>query len=379
MKPRKIRFMQRNNSDFYVALKTRINEYFKDNNISKYANQQMVFKTVFWLTIFFTTYFLILFSGLPKIVLLILAGVYGYAMLLLSLNIGHDASHNAYSSNSKINRKLSYVFELIGASSYLWDIMHNRSHHSYINIHESDVAIDADPFLRLSYDAPLRPIQRYQHIYGLFVYGMATLFWVLWKDFRYIRQPHIGPFDTRKHPIKEYLILIIGKLFYFGMNLVIPMLLLDISFIEWLAGFILMHFVMGLTLALTFQTTHAVEETQLPKKNAYGDIENSWAQHVLEVTSDYRPNSKLLNFLYGGLNTHVAHHLFPDICHIHYPAITRIIKSTSAEFGLRYVETPSMWTAIYSHLKHLRSLGRYNSPPNYPNPVNEQSLVTART
>lgn len=296
--------------------------------------------------------------------MLLLAVIFGFAMLSISLNIGHDASHNSYSRNRKINKLLSYTFEMIGASSYLWNIMHNRSHHSYINIHASDVAIDADPFLRLSYDAPRKPIHRYQHIYGLFVYGMATLFWVVWKDFKYIQRKSIGHDEIKSHPQKIWITLIISKILYFLYMAVIPLMVLDISFGEWFLGFFVIHFVMGITLALTFQTTHAVEETLPPRIDDDRNVHNSWAVHVLESTSDYLPDSFLLNWCFGGLNTHVAHHMFPEVCHIHYPEITRIIRTTCEEFGMRYVENKGMLPALVSHLKHLRNLGREERSPH---------------
>lgn len=361
---KKAKYLERNNTDFYLTLRRRIREYFKDQGTTKYANTLMVVKTIFWIGLFWACYFLILFGEFSKPIMLLLAMVFGFAMLCISLNVGHDASHNSYSRNRKLNRVLSYVFEMIGASSYLWDIMHNKSHHSYINVHVSDVAIDADPFLRLSYDAPRRSIHRFQHIYGLFVYGLATLFWVVWKDFKYIMRPRIGQDEVSGHPTSVWISIFITKIVYFTYMMVIPLMVLDISFGEWLLTFVLIHFVMGITLALTFQTTHAVEETLPPRIDDDRNIHNSWAVHTLEATSDYQPDSFILNWCFGGLNTHVAHHMFPDVCHIHYPAITRIIRATAEEYGMRYVENKNMLSALISHLKHLRNLGREEKSPH---------------
>ena len=54
----------------------------------------------------------------------------------------------------------------------------------------------------------------------------------------------------------------------------------------------------------------------------------------------------------------VEHHLFPKICHVHYPAISDIVKDTATEFGVPYIENKSFWTALASHSRVLKKLGR---------------------
>jgi len=62
--------------------------------------------------------------------------------------------------------------------------------------------------------------------------------------------------------------------------------------------------------------------------------------------------------LVGGLNFQIEHHLFPKVSHIHYPAISKIIKQTCADFGITYMEFPRMRHAIASHASYLRRMGR---------------------
>ena len=38
----------------------------------------------------------------------------------------------------------------------------------------------------------------------------------------------------------------------------------------------------------------------------------------------------------------VVHHLFPNICHTHYPAIAPIVVDTCREFGVPYKVFPSV-------------------------------------
>jgi linoleoyl-CoA desaturase len=68
--------------------------------------------------------------------------------------------------------------------------------------------------------------------------------------------------------------------------------------------------------------------------------------------------SKIAAFLCGGLNFQVEHHLFPKVCHIHYPAISDIVKETAHEFDLPYNENDTFMSALKSHYHFLKSAGR---------------------
>jgi len=60
----------------------------------------------------------------------------------------------------------------------------------------------------------------------------------------------------------------------------------------------------------------------------------------------------------GGLNFQVEHHLFPTICHVHYPHIADIVKSTTEEYGVPYLENETFTQAIVSHINTLRRFGK---------------------
>jgi linoleoyl-CoA desaturase len=352
-----IKYHQHDVNLFFTEVRARSEKMFEANGKTRFGGRALYWKTGFWLGIYWVFYALILAGWLSFPFSLLLWMAFGFSMLLISLNIGHDASHGSFSPNKHVNRIFAYVFELIGTSSYLWGIMHNKAHHGYVNLHANDVAIQTEPMLRLSEEAPLYPWHRFQHLYGFGLYSISTLFWVLLKDFKFISKPRIGPFETRPHPWQQIVSLVIFKLLYFGYIVFIPCWVAGIPIGHVLLGFLVMHLTMGITLGLTFQTTHAVEETLPPRWRQFGVIDNPWAIHILESTSDFNTQSRMLNFLFGGLNTHVAHHLFPQYAHVHYPAISKIIREVAAEQGLPYVENKSMWVAAWSHIKYLKYLG----------------------
>lgn len=146
-----------------------------------------------------------------------------------------------------------------------------------------------------------------------------------------------------------YVLSLIGLPVYFGL-----------PFGEVIIGFLLMHFVAGFVLTLIFQLAHSVEGTTHPMPNKEGVIENNWAIHQMQTTVNFAPDNKLLSWYVGGLNFQVEHHLFPKICHVHYPNIAKIVKQTAKEFNVPYLENQTFFKAIKAHFKLLRNLGKFN-------------------
>lgn len=60
----------------------------------------------------------------------------------------------------------------------------------------------------------------------------------------------------------------------------------------------------------------------------------------------------------GGLNFQIEHHLFPNICHVHYRDLSKIVEETAHEFNLPYNLKPTFAEAVQSHMRTLKSLGR---------------------
>lgn len=106
-----------------------------------------------------------------------------------------------------------------------------------------------------------------------------------------------------------------------------------------------------------FQLAHSVEEASFPLPNAVNIIENDWAMHQLNTTVNFARGNKLLSWYVGGLNFQVEHHLFPNICHVHYPEISKIVEQTAKEFNVPYLCSPTIRTAVGSHIRMLKRFG----------------------
>lgn len=352
-----VRFADKGRSAFFATVKKRVEDYFIKNDISKHANAEMIFKTVLFLGSFIASYLLLLLGNFSTPTMLLLAVSIGVLGALIGFNICHDAIHGSYSSNLYVNKALSMVFNIIGANPYVWSISHNIVHHTYTNIagHDEDIEV-APGLIRLSTEDKLTPIQRYQHLYAFLLYGLASVSWVFRKDFKKFFQEKIGNHKNR-HPKMEYFNLFFYKGIYYLLFIGLPLWLMPISFGGWLVGFLLMHLAQGLVLGLVFQLAHVVEGTAFPLPNEEGNIEEAWAEHQLRTTANFARNSRLANFLCGGLNMQIEHHLFPKICHVHYRAISDIVQQTAQEFQLPYIENKTFGSALQSHYRMLRKLG----------------------
>lgn len=377
---KKIKFTNVEQSTFYVTVRKRVDAYFTDNDISIHANPAMWFKTIFFMAGMLAIYLTILLGGFHAGINLVLCALLGMFGAFVGFNVCHDAIHKAYSSNARVNQVFSFVFNLIGASPYVWNICHNIVHHTYTNIAGHDEDIDVAPgLIRFSEAETVNKVQSYQHYYAFVLYSFAMLSWVFRKDYKKFFQKKIGE-HVANHPKIEYFKLFFYKAIYYFLFIGLPLLVMDITWWQFLTGFLVMQFAQGLVLGLVFQLAHVVEGTSFPFPNEEGNIEEAWAVHQLQTTANFGVDCKVTSFLCGGLNRQVEHHLFPKICHIHYPAIGAIVKQTAAEFNLEYIESSSFGTALVSHYKTLRRLGKetYKDTPYINRPdqfMNRPAMV----
>lgn len=354
---RRVKFATDREEAFMRELKSRVQAYFTERSISDKANAAMVGKTISLLALTFGSYGLIMSGAFSPAVMLTLCLVMGVGVAGIGFSIAHDALHGAYSSSRKVNAALGLIFDLSGANGYLWKITHNVIHHTYTNIQGIDEDLEVSPLLRLSPTSEHKPIHRYQHLYALIAYSFSTLFWVFVKDYKYLMQRDLGPYRNIRHPRAEVVKLFAMKAIYYTYMIVLPLLLLDITLIQFAIGFLAVHLTAGLILGVIFQLAHVVEGTEHFATPENELMEDSWLVHEMKTTSDFGRNNRLLNWYVGGLNFQVEHHLFPRVCSVHYPAISPIVESVAAKYGIPYHSHGTLRGAIASHLRMLKTLG----------------------
>lgn len=364
MQTKTVRF-SKSSDDFAKELRKRVNQYFKDNNISRYANANMVVKTIFMLCLYIVPFVLMLTVFENYWLLLLMWVTMGFGMSGIGLSIMHDANHHAYSKNANVNIVLGKLLDLVGGSNVNWRIQHNVLHHTYTNVTGMDEDIDSGVLMRFSPDQKMLKGHKYQHIYAWFLYGFMTIMWVFSKDYaQYARYKKRGLLETQGISSRRFLTsLIISKVLYLGIFLVLPLIFSASSWWFTLIGFFIMHFVAGLTLACIFQPAHVVPTSEFQTPDVSGTIETDWAVNQLMNTANFANKSRLFSWYVGGLNYQIEHHLFPNICHVHYRKISNIVRETAFEYNLPYHSYATFLQALREHGKMLKDLGRNEKAP----------------
>ncbi len=353
----KVTFTKAAPAGFSKDVKQRVDEYFRVNKLSKKADYRMVFKTIVLLALTYGSYGLVLSGHFTPAQMVPFCFLMGIGMAGIGFSISHDALHGAYSSNRTVNAVLGFSFDLLGANGYIWKITHNCIHHTYTNIHGHDEDLVVADFIRLSPRTEYKPIHRLQPILAFFAYSLSTLFWVFIKDYKYFLKKDLGPFRGKRHPASKVLTLILTKAFYYTYTIAIPLWVLPVSVGQFLVGYLIVHLTAGLILGVVFQLAHVVEGTEFPEAGVDGGMESTWVAHQMATTSDFARHNKLLSWYIGGLNFQIEHHLFPDVCSIHYPQISPIVEEAARRHHVPYHSHATLRQAIASHYRTLKKFG----------------------
>jgi len=342
---------------FETDLRQRVNQYFQRGaGRSKSGDWRLYLKTAVIFALFAASYVLLVFAAQNLWQGLLLVTLLGLSTALIGFNIAHDAGHKSYAKTPWVNQVMAATMDLVGGSSYMWYWKHVVIHHRYVNITGYDTDIELGLLGRLSPHQKRLPFYRWQHIYLWFVYGFLAIQWEFVADFEKIILGRIGGHGFPRPTGRDLAVFIAGKVVFFGWALLIPWI-----FHPWYA--VLFYYgvgvlVLGGSLSIVFQIPHCVEESEFPLPSPdTGRMEQPWAVHQSNVTVDYARRSPVAAWLFGGLNFHKEHHLFPTISHIHYPALAGIVEQTCRDHGLAYREHRTFLSGIAAHYRWLRKMG----------------------
>lgn len=344
--------------EFSLAVRKNVNTYFKERGISTKGNSIMFIKALIMLSIYITPFMFLLTIKENTLIALMLVILMGIGEAGIGMSVMHDAAHSAFSSKKWVNQLFASTMFLLGSNSFNWKIQHNILHHTFTNIYGYDQDIEKKATLRLCEHAPLKKFHKYQFLYAYFFYGFMTLA-KLFSDIAQLVEFNREGItkEQGKSPTKEIFKLIITKVIYFFIIIGLPIWVTDFKWWQILIGFCMMHLTAGMIMSTIFQMAHVVQGAMQPVPDKNGVINNEWAVHQLLSTSDFARNNLFLNWYAGGLNFQIEHHLFPNICHIHYRNIAPIVQHTAKEFGFNYNLKPSLTAAFISHAKRLKELG----------------------
>jgi linoleoyl-CoA desaturase len=356
--PTKMRFAP--SSPFSRELRRRTDAYFDspEAQIERRDQPLMYLKSFVILTWFVASWALLVFAATEAWQGVLLAVSLGLSIAGIGMSIQHDANHGAYSTRPFVNRVLRATLDAMGVSSCIWRQKHNVQHHTYTNIDGLDYDLDFGVIARLSPEQPRRAWHRFQHIYMWFLYGFLLPKWVFFDDWNVLVKRRMGPHRMPTMSRKDLLWFAGGKLFFVGWAIVIPALFHPLW--QVLVFHLIAIFALGVTLSIVFQLAHVVEEAGFPSASSAADhhMPSDIASHQVETTVDFARKSAILTWFLGGLNFQVEHHLFPKVCHLHYPALSRIVEEVAAENGVRYRTNVTLLGAVGSHFRLLLKLGR---------------------
>ncbi|MFT5581883.1 MAG: linoleoyl-CoA desaturase [Lentimonas sp.] len=360
-----VKFSKTTNEEFYKELRKKVVDYFKTTGKSRYSNWNMIAKTIFMCALYLTPLTLLLTVVESTGIAILMWSIMGFGMAGIGLSIMHDANHGAYSKNARVNKYLGYLIYLVGGHDVNWRIQHNVLHHTYTNISGLDEDINPGVVMRFNPHEPRLKGHKAQHIYAWALYGLMTLSWFLKKDIdQLISYNKRDLLSTQNVSFRRAMwSIVLTKLIYAVLILALPLIYSSPVWYVTILGFLLMHFIAGVMLGIIFQPAHCVPSSNYPVPDESGNIDADWAVNQLYNTANFAPGARLFSWYVGGLNYQVEHHLFPNICHVHYRNLSAIVKETASAYNLPYNSFKTFGNALKAHGKMLYDLGHYDEAP----------------
>jgi linoleoyl-CoA desaturase len=357
---KKIRYASSDTPDLiYKQIRQAADAYFTEKDLPKHATVFMAYKAAALVAIIIGGYWSLTqietFTG-AVVAFFILT----FFSLILSINLGHDAAHHAVTGVKWADDLIfQTIFALQGLSGYVWQVRHNYSHHVLPNVKEHDSDMELTKLIMLEPDAEAASwYHRFQHIYASFLYMFVSFHLIFVQDFKFFTQRDQANLHFEHIPLREWVKMLSFKCLYFGLTFGLPMVFSSLDFIHILGAWALVHAVVSVFVAFTFFISHHVTELDYVDSGAHHDlISDSWIHHQIVTTIDFEPDNRFANFLFGGFNLHVAHHVFPEVSHEHYPALTKLIRAVLAKNNASdWYKSFTFMEGCASHLQHLKNV-----------------------
>jgi len=350
------KFATPSHSSLHNELKKRVQQYFDEKGILATGNRNLFIKALSMIVALVLVYVHLIFFTPVWYLAIFECVLMGGLVAGIGFNVMHDGSHGSFSNKKLLNKIAATSINLLGADHFMWNMKHNMIHHSYTNVAGVDDDIEIGVFMRMAPTQKRLKMHKFQHFYFWFLYMLLYMFWMFFTDYKKYFTQKIGSIRLKKMSIKNHLTFWSVKVYHTAAFIVIPIMML--GWLNWLVGFLVMSMVAGFTLSIVFQLAHTVEHTAFPLADETSNkLPDEFAAHQIKTTANFATKNKLISWLVGGLNFQIEHHLFPKISHVHYPAISEIVKNVCRDYQLQYIEYPTMRKAVWAHVCFLRDLG----------------------
>ena len=323
--------------DFSADLYSKVHSFLDRGYRRSIAQWLLYLKAIVVITAYIYSFYLFMFRS-DSLGILFLHGVFlGICHVLIPINIVHDAIHRAFSRSSIINEIALWSLILVGADPYMYRMKHLESHASYSEGSAHTAIQTQELLMKKDEEASVHPV-----FYLFYAFYMI-----------YVRDIILYVKNRFDISVGNWIALILSKAIYAFLILVLPFFMIELPW--WQIGLGIYTIYLTITVLLVIillMPTEPMEnfrgiDSQLP--------DESWVREIMRHYVDFSPGSHFLNQVSGGSNMNVVHHLFPEVNHMHYVEISRLLKQISEEYGVSY-STQNVSKVIAIHLNYIRSV-----------------------
>jgi linoleoyl-CoA desaturase len=345
-------FVKTKEDALFQQLKKEVHETVR--SLAPHKQLQITLKAILFPLLYLFTYITAIKFGETPYIHYSCFFLLGLLLVLNFLNLIHEAVHGTLFRNKRLNNWYVHFFDLMGANSFIWKVRHTRFHHNYPNVMGWDTDFEQSPIARVFPHGPFSSMHKYQHIYLPLIYPLYLLNWLLVRDFKDFFNKKQIVWKAVTIPAIEYLKLFVFKSIFIGYTVILPKLLLNISWGQAIGGFLIMVFTASIISLMVLLSPHASTESEFPVPDEAGKMPTQWYVHQFTCTNDVTEDNFFTRFFMGCFNYHIAHHLFPSVNHVYYPEITKIIQKFAETNELPYRQFPLI-TSLKNHYLLLKN------------------------
>lgn len=335
---------------FYMTLSGKVRDHFRNSNTTHHADHAWVMKTllqfVMFLVFFIPSFYCMWLCTVHRV---IFAFISGNLFIQLGFCVMHDASHHAISPSSRTNESLSFIWNSLALwDNSTWYKHHCFMHHSFTGTKLDPDIIHLNPAVQKSSLECGKKYFNYTDIGTLFFTCIFPGMW-LGQSIAYYRgiiNGHLWRMELPNYEISYCDIIL--KCFTLFSLLFSGSFAVSCSFI----------IACNTTYFACILPDHDTYETHANIAHDSNMID--WGELQVRNSANFATTNPMINYCFGGINYQIEHHLFPTVCHIHFPELSKIVKETCKEFKIPYVEHETMFTAICSVLRNFKDISINN-------------------
>ena len=340
---------------FYDKTKREVEEYFKQNGYSHHSNWGWAVKAVLQTAVWGLSFWGAFWSNKNDyyFVQLLSAILSGNVFIQWGFTVMHDASHSAISKDHRTNKVLANVWNGMALWDYkLWALHHVYRHHSFTGSKKDPGTVHFKPFVRKSFNEAKGNYldntlsERFILIVLCLLPGMwsgQVFSYLSWRFRGAIWRTGIKNNNTIRVPDVTSLLL----------NAFVIFSWIHSGNVAAICGYI---FACNVSYMVGILPDHNTFETH---KNTHHDYKaEDWGELQVRNSGNFSTENLWFTHLFGGINYQIEHHLFPTICHVHYPKISKIVQANCAEYNIPYVNHTSIFSAVRSTLTNLSYISK---------------------